>query len=149
MERKYIIVFLMGLLCLICGDDLFAQYCISLKYDSNGNRINLTVVDCDVEQRNYEKEDLNEGISFYDIDDDNDCFVFPNPNDGKFKIQIAGEESDYNEALFQLYDNKGVIIKSARFVKTINVDIVNVPAGVYLLRIIRECDISDSIIVKI
>ena len=64
MRRKYIMIFLMGLLCLVCSAELHAQYCVLLKYDDNGNRTNLSVRECFVESRNVgQQEIIGEEIS--------------------------------------------------------------------------------------
>ena len=46
MKRKYMMLFLMGLLCLVGNIDLFSQHCIKMSYDKNGNRIIFKVEDC-------------------------------------------------------------------------------------------------------
>lgn len=149
MERKYMVIFLVGLLCLIGSDDLSAQYCISLRYDNNGNRMNFAVANCAAEQRDGNEENIEtEEISEQENDDENDLIVYPNPNDGNFKIQIKDEDCTCMCA-YQVYDSKGVMVKSDWFVKTTNIDIGNNPPGVYLLRIIKDGIVGNRIVVKL
>ena len=46
MKWKYMMIFLMGLLCLVSSDNLFSQHCFTMSYDKNGNRINFMSVSC-------------------------------------------------------------------------------------------------------
>lgn len=136
-------IFLIGMLCLGLSGDLYAQYCLSLKYDDNGNRVNLSVVKCFVSCRGTEEQDVLE------IYDDNDLMVYPNPNMGEFDIEINDRDSDYDECVLQIYDNKGVLIKTEEFVEKTRMDIRDNPAGIYLLRIIKGEKVCNRVVVKI
>ena len=65
-------------------------------------------------------------------------YVYPNPNDGHFHIRFynqAGEQVTVN-----LYDMKGSLVYSRKTVTTtpytdIEVDISNLPAGVYTVEL--------------
>ena len=46
MKRKYMMIFLMGLLCLVSNEELFSQHCLKMHYDKNGNRIGFSVGEC-------------------------------------------------------------------------------------------------------
>lgn len=147
MRRKYIMIFLMGLLCLVCSAELHAQYCVLLKYDDNGNRTNLSVRECFVESRNVgQQEIIGEEIS----EGNNDgLIVYPNPNKGIFNIELCDEVDEKYEAVLQIYDNRGVMLSECEFIRSVSVDIGNNPAGLYLLRIIRGEEMYNRIVVKL
>ena len=150
MERKYMVIFLVGLLCLIGSDDLSAQYCISLRYDNNGNRMNFAVANCAAEQRDGNEENIEtEEISEQENDDENDLIVYPNPNKGIFNIELCDEVDEKYEAILQIYDNRGVMLSECEFIRSVSVDIGNNPAGLYLLRIIRGEEMYNRIVVKL
>lgn len=144
MERKYLMIFLVMLLYLIPANDLSAQYCLSLKYDNNGNRISMSVKNCLQEFRSEETEDE---ISDYD-EKIEELLVYPNPSAGIFDVELDGDNAD-DEVVFQLFDNKGVLIKNGGFVKRMSFDICNNPAGIYLLRVIKGENVYSRIVVKL
>ena len=71
--------------------------------------------------------------------------MYPNPNDGRFRIELAGED-EFAEVC--VYDSKGLLINSRKFMKTVDLDISNNPAGAYLLRIVRDNNVNSKVVVK-
>lgn len=139
-------IFLMGLLYLISAGDLFSQHCYRLSYDKNGNRVNFKIED-----------DFNEYII---VDDERgaveniepeevvpDILVYPNPNDGKFKIEIPDDLGDEVTEVI-VYDNKSVVLQSCCFVKETAIDISDNLPGIYLLRIVGNGYERVRVVVK-
>ena len=143
MKRKYIIIFLMGLLYLIGTEELFSQNCIKMLYDKNGNRISFMVENCNSFSRGNDEYELE---NIYESEEQTeDLLVYPNPNDGRFRIELAGED-EFAEVC--VYDSKGLLINSRKFMKTVDLDISNNPAGAYLLRIVRDNNVNSKVVVK-
>ena len=58
--------------------------------------------------------------------------------------------NDYDlSAVYQIYDNKGVLVKTYNYVGNQEIDISNNPAGVYLLRIIKGESVCSKVVVKL
>lgn len=149
MRWKYVTIFLMGLLCLVSGNEVFSQHCFKISYDKNGNRVSFIAKECDKYERG--SADVEETLDVLEENPDDemeDLFVYPNPNNGRFQIELKGSGGDDLVELY-VYDNKGILITSQNFVETVDVDISNYPAGAYLLRIIRDKGESSEIVVKL
>lgn len=148
MKRKYITMFLMGLLCLVGSGDLFSQRCYVMSYDENGNRTRFMVFGCieelkftaigsKVEMKSSEEADSNElALS-----------VYPNPSKGKFRVSLNNNKELLSD--IYVYDNKGILVSSGKFAEEVDVDISDKPAGVYLLRIISGDSMLSEIVVKL
>lgn len=139
----------MGLLCLVSGNEVFSQHCFKISYDKNGNRVSFMAKECDKYERGG--ADVEETLDVFEEnlnDETDDLFVYPNPSNGRFQIELK-ESGCYDWVEVYVYDNKGILIKSQKFVGTIDVDISNYPAGVYLLRIIRDKGERSEIVVKL
>ena len=52
MRWKYVTIFLMGLLCLVSGNEVFSQHCFKISYDKNGNRVSFIAKECDKYEKN-------------------------------------------------------------------------------------------------
>lgn len=149
MKWKYIMIFLMGLLCLVSSEELYSQHCFKMSYDKNGNRITFKVTDCSICIRG--SADANDELDAKYENDSNgedDLFVYPNPNEGKFRVEINSEEENSSFQVF-VYDNKGVLVYERETNESIDVDISNNPAGAYLLRIIRDDNVRSVVVVKL
>ena len=146
MRWKYVVVFLMGLVCLVGNKELFSQHCFEMSYDKNGNRINFRTVNC----LKYLRESVVDEETLEETEDrkEDDFLVYPNPNNGKFRIKIRTDEKN-ESAVMYIYDNKGVLINSEEFVEFVDVDISDNPSGVYLLRIIGSDGIISEMVVKL
>ena len=149
MRWKYVMIFLMGLLCLVSSNEVFSQHCFKISYDKNGNRVSFIAKECDKYERG--SADVEETLDVLEENPDDemeDLFVYPNPSNGRFQIELKGAECDDLVEVY-VYNNKGILITSQKFVETICVDISDYPAGVYLLRIIRDKGERSEIVVKL
>lgn len=147
MEWKYRLIFLKILLCLVNPFDSFAQYCLSMKYDKNGNRIEKAV------SRNDDKEETKDidNVMSYEISEDeleDRILVYPNPNQGYFNIEVSEDEGQ-TLLMLQLYNNIGVLLETTRFTKNVSMDISDYPSGIYILKIIKGDMICNKIVVKL
>ena len=145
MRWRYVIIFLTGVLCLVSSNDLFSQHCFKMSYDKNGNRICFMANDCGGVMRG--ELDIDDVFVEKCEDYAEDILVYPNPNNGRFKIEL--KNADVGSAVdLYVYDNKGVLVNAQKFFTSVNVDISDNPAGVYLLRINGEKCESSIIVVK-
>lgn len=139
----------MGLLCLVSGNEVFSQHCFKISYDKNGNRVSFIAKECDKYERgSADVEETLDVLEENPDDETEDLFVYPNPNNGRFQIELKGAECDDLVEVY-VYNNKGILITSQKFVERICVDISDYPAGVYLLRIIRDKGKRSEIVVKL
>lgn len=146
MEWKYKSVFLMILLCLICSIKTFSQQCLYFKYDRTGNRVESYEGDCGSEYKDQSRKVIDdEEISINE--DQQELTVYPNPNNGTFKIDV--DDSELSQLVYQIYNNKGVLIKADYYLDEKGVDISDKPAGVYLLRIIKGECVYSKVVVKL
>lgn len=134
-------MFLMGLLCLAVTYDAFSQQCFSMSYDRNGNRIGFKQVNCTQEWRGCENVIVEQEETEGDIQ------VYPNPNDGRFSVEIDEEENASSDVC--IYDSKGALIYSREYDGKIDVDISDCPSGIYLLRIVRGGSKRSVYVVKL
>ena len=138
MKWKYVRIFLMGLLYLVSNEELYSQYCLKMSYDKNGNRISMMLNECVEIFREYSDNAVEKDIR--------EVLVYPNPNNGKFKVEIKNV-TDGSAELY-VYDDKGAMIYKNVFIGMADVDISNYPAGAYLLRIFSSDNEKSVIVVK-
>lgn len=146
MEWKYKVIFLMLLLCLLKYENLSAQYCLSIRYDDNGNRMEKLVTRNAKDDENIDENDIMNLEVSEDSFDDN-VLVYPNPNKGLINIQLY-RENEQDVIIYELYNNLGVLIKTEQFTNSIRVDISDNAAGIYLLKIITDEMMLNKIVVK-
>lgn len=147
MEWKYKVIFLMLLLCLLKYENLSAQYCLSIRYDDNGNRMEKLVTRNAKDYENLDENDIMNLEVSEDSFDDN-VLVYPNPNKGLINIQLY-RENEQDVIIYELYNNLGVLIKTEQFTNSIRVDISDNAAGIYLLKIITDEMMLNKIVVKL
>ena len=147
MEWKYKVIFLMLLLCLLKYENLSAQYCLSIRYDDNGNRMEKLVTRNAKDDENIDENDIMNLEVSEDSFDDN-VLVYPNPNKGLINIQLY-RENEQDVIIYELYNNLGVLIKTEQFTNSIRVDISDNAAGIYLLKIITDEMMLNKIVVKL
>lgn len=147
MEWKYKVIFLMLLLCLLKYENLFAQYCLSIRYDDNGNRMEKLVTRNAKDDENLDENDIMNLEVSEDSFDDN-VLVYPNPNKGLINIQLY-RENEQDVIIYELYNNLGVLIKTEQLTNSIRVDISDNAAGIYLLKIITDEMMLNKIVVKL
>lgn len=137
MKTKYYLVFLVLLLSLL-SNNAIAQKCLMFTYDMDGNRICKYVQNnCD-EKRDFKEDKDNEVVT--------DVSVYPNPTDGEFTIIIP--QTDGKNTYCHLYDmNGGLIMEKSLGIET-NINIGQMPNGVYLLRIVSGEETYTKIILK-
>ena len=144
MGRKCLKIFLIGLLYLVGKGDLFSQQCYKISYDKNGNRISFMTTSCSPIARgvatNVEVEKEN------DSEEQEDVLVYPNPNNGIFRIEA---NENYSDAEIQIYDNKGILVKTCHLENGKEIDICSSPSGIYVLRIIKDDKVRNMIVVKL
>ena len=74
--------------------------------------------------------------------------VYPNPNDGSFKV-IMPESIKHDNACYELFDINGVVISDGNIHEfEMDIDIGDHPAGVYLLKISNGDDVISKIVLK-
>ena len=145
MEWKYTLIFLLVLLCLARMEKLYSQNCITMQYDKNGNRISMLVHECGSEYKSRGVYNIiNNEIFKYE--DNLELLIYPNPNEGKFKIMIENGEEPI---VFQIYNINGVMVKNECLSDDYEIDITDNPSGVYLLRVIKGDSVYSRIIVKL
>ena len=141
MEAKYYLIFLVLLLSINFDNEVFAQKCLVMNYDLDGNRISRTVIPNCRESRDL--EEVQEVVA------DEDLCVYPNPNYGSFKI-IMPDCIKQETAYYELYDINGVLVKNAKlYGNETEIDIGNTSAGIYLLKIINGEDVMSKIVFKL
>ena len=140
MKTKCFLVFLALLLSPIFDNEIYAQRCLVFKYDNVGNRIKRLVDNNCFETKN--REEVQEIFINEEIE------VYPNPTNGCINIKL-GDRLEEAEACCELYDVNGVlIIEKKLFNKETEVDIGDLPTGVYLLKIFQGDDVISKIILK-
>ena len=143
MKRKCMMLFLMGLLCLVGNIDLFSQHCIKMSYDKNGNRIIFKVEDC----TKYVRGEADAVVEKEQCKNDNaEMIVYPNPTSGVFTIEMQNDKDALNE--MSLYDYRGILVNSFSFIGNTKVDIRDKPAGAYLLRVVGDEYVRSVIVIK-
>jgi hypothetical protein len=138
MKTKYFLVFLALLLSQI-SNYAIAQKCLLFDYDADGNRISRNVTNNCLEMKDYLEVEENEIVA--------DVSVYPNPTNGRFKIIMPESIIDGYSCCF-IYDINGVLIIEKTMAAETDVDIGNMPNGVYLLKIINGEETFSKIIVK-
>lgn len=136
----------MLLLCLVCSVKCYSQQCLYFKYDKSGNRIESYEGNCGSEYK-YQTRELANNEEISESEEQQELSVYPNPNNGIFRIMINND--DDLSAVYQIYDNKGVLVKTDNYVGNQEIDISNNPAGVYLLRIIKGESVCSKVVVKL
>lgn len=146
MERRYIKVFLLILLYSLIYTEMSAQSCISMRYDVNGNRIQMKIGGCDVEEKEINKEISRNDVSENSFNEG--VLVYPNPNNGIFEMRIESNEG-VSLSQYEVYNVKGLIVDSGSFSDYAIIDIENCTSGLYLIKIISRDKICSKIIVKL
>ena len=139
MKTKYFLIFLVLLLSVVFHDIVQAQSCLVMEYDADGNRISRQVTTNCIEKR--EIAEVQETETYEDVN------VYPNPNNGMFKI-IMQDCVKQEAAYYELYGVNGMMLLSDKLHENeTEVDVGSVPAGVYLLRIKHGDNVISKVIV--
>lgn len=135
--------------CYLVYDESFAQSCISVRYDANGNRTQLMIDDCDIKKEIIKKDmirtEMSENGTVDEFKYEEDILVYPNPSEGIVSLKMKSELLSQ----YEIYNVKGLLICRGKFLDATTIDIRNQPAGVYLLRVVSGDEVSGRIVVKI
>ena len=89
----------------------------------------------------------NPGIGIYDLDDQNDLIIYPNPSNNFIKIEYP---SFLAEIIVSVYDLSGKTMIQRNVSKNNNeINIESLPKGFYFLRITDSVRISQKKIIKL
>ena len=141
MKKKYYLIFLALILSLVFQNTTQAQSCLVMDYDADGNRISRQLMTNCVEKREIVEEqeiEMNEEVK-----------VYPNPNNGVFKVIMQSYDKQEN-AYYELYDINGVLVQTNKlYADETEIDVGTAIAGIYLLKI-KNCDnvISKIILIQ-
>lgn len=145
MRRNGVKMFLMALLYLFVYETSFAQSCISVVYDNNGNRKQLEIAECSV-KKIVKKDIIRTGVSEYE--DKERVAVYPNPNEGVINVEINDDNVGLSSR-YEVYDMRGLLLCRGEFIDVVKIDIGNQPTGTYLLKVIGEDNACVKMIVKL
>lgn len=146
MKRKYYLIFLALLLLGGLITKAKAQECVVFEYDNTGNRILKAVADnCDKARDQMETQEIE---LQEDVSQEDEIAIYPNPTDGDFKIVMPTYDSQMSPS-YILYDLNGVIKQNGNINGgETEVDIGDLAAGVYFLRIVNGDDAVSKIVLK-
>lgn len=130
---KTVLVFI-GLVCIVQTG--FSQNKVSYTYDAAGNRTNRTIV---MQSKSTAQPGGNEQIerttSFSETLADITVRIYPNPTEGRIRIEIANLPKDETADL-SLYSLSGQLIVSKKDITSFEeIDISGHRKGVYILKI--------------
>ena len=145
MEWKYMKIFLLVLLCQVNYDISFAQSCISMSYDSNGNRTHVSIDRCAIKKEIIKKDMIRNEMSEDEIE--MHLSVYPNPNEGRVNVKMEAYGGILSR--YEMYDVKGLLVCKGNFTDEVTINIENQRAGIYLLRIIGGENVFSKIILKL
>lgn len=118
---------------------------MTFHYDKNGNRTSMFVHQCGDEYKSTDTTDIiNDEIAVKE--DNHKMFIYPNPNDGIFKIMI--DDAD-DLIMLRIYNVNGVMIREKYLSECDVIDMTDNPSGIYLLRIIKGDSVYSEIVVKL
>ena len=141
MKTKYFLIFPVLLLsCLFC-ENLSAQHCLVFNYDSDGNRVQRLVTDNCEDNREYDE------IQEFEIDNDENLTVYPNPTKGTFIITFSDNDISLSSTCV-LYGINGVKLFECTMSGKETIDISEFPSGVYLLRVTNGEEVYSDVILK-
>lgn len=114
---------------------LKAQNKVAYAYDNAGNRIGREIVMQAQQAKASRQLPGTARLSFTDMLNDHGIMIYPNPTYGFLKLCIYGLK-DTDKCSMSLYTTKGAQIMANDVNKeSLEINISNQPAGVYLLRI--------------
>ncbi len=112
-----------------------AQSKIAYAYDAAGNRIRREIVMQAPKAKARHQLSDTARLSFTDMLNEHGIKIYPNPTNGFLKLCIYGLK-DTDKCFMSLYTTKGARIMANNVNKeSLEININNQPAGIYLLRI--------------
>ncbi len=129
MKKQIILLSILGMLIILPITN-YAQI-VSFNYDDTGNRIQREIIFIG-------DKDNSDSIptQFNSIIDKATVTIFPNPNGGRFSVEIQNADVDFDASLLLHTLSGTLIIKEENLNKLTNVDISKYENGTYLLSII-------------
>lgn len=122
-------------------------YFVNFEYDSDGNRISRTItIGDDREERS--SNDTTEVIHYTDILDESQINIYPNPTTKSIFVTITNPDEDMSINA-TLLSSSGVLLDSKSIgAATVEFDLSNMAAGIYILELRSETDTKTWKIIK-
>jgi hypothetical protein len=122
-------------------------YFVNFEYDADGNRISRTItIGDDREERS--SNDTTEVIHYTDILDESQINIYPNPTTESVYVNITNPEEDLSISA-TLLSSSGVLLDSKSIgAATVEFDLSNMAAGIYILELRSETDTKTWKIIK-
>lgn len=122
-------------------------YFVNFEYDNDGNRISRTItIGDDREERS--SNDTTEVVHYTDILDESQINIYPIPTTKSIFVNITNpdEEMSINATLLS---SSGVLLDSKTIgAATVEFDLSNMAAGIYILELRSEADTKTWKIIK-
>lgn len=135
--RNLILIFLfMASSCFV-----FTQNKISFSYDSNGNRLNKTIV--------LSKSAVSTTSNLFTEQIGNrEIKIYPNPTKGILKVEIPDSDK-IKDGIISVYNLQGKLITKKKIESVKNtIDISSVSNGLYIMQISIDKEVSSWKIIK-
>lgn len=122
-------------------------YFVNFEYDSDGNRISRTItIGDDREERS--SNDTTEVIHYTDILDESQINIYPNPTTKSIFVTITNPDEGMSINA-TLLSSSGVLLDSKSIgAATVEFDLSNMAAGIYILELCSETDTKTWKIIK-
>lgn len=122
-------------------------YFVNFEYDSDGNRISRTItIGDDREERS--SNDTTEVIHYTDILDESQINIYPNPTTKSIFVTITNPDEDMSINA-TLLSSSGVLLDSKSIgAATVEFDLSNMAAGIYILELRSDTDTKTWKIIK-
>lgn len=120
---------------------------VNFEYDNDGNRISRTItIGPDREERS--SNDTTEVIHYTDILDESQINIYPNPTTKSIFVNITNPDEDMSINA-TLLSSSGVLLDSKSIgAATVEFDLSNMAAGIYILELRSETDTKTWKIIK-
>jgi hypothetical protein len=140
----FIVLMMAGVACLNAQN---RAYFVNFEYDADGNRISRTItIGNDREERS--SNDTTEVILYTDILDESQINIYPNPTTESVYVNITNPEEDLSISAI-LLSSSGVLLDSKAIgTATVEFDLSNMAAGIYILELRSETDTRTWKIIK-
>ena len=107
---------------------------VTYTYDNAGNRIKREIV-LSPQRISAPHENAHENQSVFDMLADKDIKIYPNPTQGKLKVEITNYESSDSGSIYVYSMNGQTVTHSEISFYMTEIDISNSPKGIYLMQI--------------
>lgn len=132
--KKLIAVIIMMTAGVACLNAQSRAYFVNFEYDADGNRISRTItIGPDREERS--SNDTTEVIHYTDILDESQINIYPNPTTKSIFVNITNPDEDMSINA-TLLSSSGVLLDSKSIgAATVEFDLSDMAAGVYILEL--------------